>query len=145
MRRRALTLAEVVVAIGILAVAGLAVIAVFAKLVGAQSKSGHQVVARLLADQVLEEASLAGPPNWGATDITEPQIREFQLQGAPAPVPFKYRLTPTLLRDAPPANPMGKLYGLKVDVWWETDEPGQSVRDKGRLSLTAHRVVYIEE
>ena len=143
--RRGLTLAEVVVAIGILAVAGLSVLAVFVKMVGAQSKSGHQVVARLLAEQVLEESCLAGPPNWGLTDPSEEQIREFQLEGAPEPIPFRYKLGWKVLRQSEGLSQMGALYGLDVTVTWEQEVAGQPSREKGRSSHTAHRVVYIEQ
>lgn len=118
---------------------------VFVKMVGAQSKSGHQIVARLLAEQVLEESSLAGPPLWGMKDPTEEQIREFQLEGAPEPIPFRYKLNWKVLRHDPGVTQMGELYGLDVTVTWEQEVAGQPSREKGRSSHTAHRVVYIEQ
>ena len=143
MRRAGLTLAEVVVAIGILAVAGLAIISVFAKLVTSQSKSGYQTVARMLAQEVLEEASIAGPPLWGMTDPTQELTRSYRMQSSPEPVPFSYKLSVSSVRLLEYPDPMGEIYQLEVDVWWFGEGPNAGRTDLGRTSLKGFRQVYV--
>lgn len=69
-------MAEIIFALGILAVITLALLTLFTKLPGSQSKTGRDAVARALADSVLEQAVLDGPPFWGVPDpsVRKPEI-----------------------------------------------------------------------
>ncbi|MBI3929658.1 MAG: hypothetical protein HY319_29220 [Armatimonadetes bacterium] len=145
MGRSGVTLAEVVLAIGFLAVVMLSLLTVFTRLLGSQTQTAHQVVARCLAQRVLEEAVQDGPPLWGVADPTQPTTVELHVQDSETREKYTYWVRASLLRDAPPATPMGKLYLVEVEVTWWTDQPGQTRRETGKLSLKTGRAVYVEE
>ena len=63
-RRRGITLIETILALSLITIAALGLIAALTRLMVAQSSSSHQTVARMIADSVLQEARIVGPPNF---------------------------------------------------------------------------------
>lgn len=58
-------MAELVVALGVLAFVALTVIGVFLALLKTSSKNREQAMAELLSTSLLERATASGPPEWG--------------------------------------------------------------------------------
>lgn len=145
MGKKAPTLAEVVVAVGLLAVVALPLIGLFAKLLGSQSKTTHFTVANFVSNKVAERAVLAGPPNWGMNDISMPQTESTRIHHQSAMVNFSYRIIPSVLAPAPAQNPMGRLYLLEIELNWWSDDPELMRIEHGKTSVKTARVVYIEE
>jgi hypothetical protein len=140
---KGVTLAEVVLALGVLALVGLTIVGVFTKLMGAQSKSSHETVGRLLIETVAERATLAGEPNFGTTKINEWQTETVYLHNSDAPVKMSYRIKdPVPLRATQPTNPMGKLWFLPIELKWWSDDVRVGT---GKTSVETSRVVYLEE
>lgn len=142
-RRSGVTLAEVVLAIGVLAIVGLTIIGVFTKLLGSQSKSSHDTVGRFILEAVAERAVLAGPPNWGMTDPDKWEKETTFIHSVDAEVTFEHTIPVRLaLKDAPATNPMGKLYFIEIHVrWWN----GVAHAGMGQSELSTTRVVYVGE
>lgn len=137
-----LTLAEIVLAIGVLGIVALTVIGLFVKLLGSQSKSSHGTVGRFIANAVGERAALSGPPNWGMVDINVPQTETTRLHNQDALVTYTTTITATPLRSAPASNPMGELWFLEIEISWWNDEAARV--DFGKTHVKTSRVVYIE-
>ncbi len=136
-----MTLAEVILALGLLAVVGLIVVGVFTKSMGAQSKSSHATVGRLLAESIAEKAVLIGPPNWGMADIDIPETETVRLQNSDSEETYTYDIDEFVVRGATATNSLGVLYLIEITVsWWgEDDRVGM-----GKNFVKTARVVYHE-
>ena len=141
-RNRGLTLAELVIAIGLLASIIVIVIGLFVKLMNASTKGLDQTVALDIAQNKLDQAAQSSPSKWliynsEAHSVTDPRT----------PTTFHYTLTPRELTSNSAAdNKMGDMYHLDLEVYWwpEKDKEVSTRRDMGRLSVKLSRVVYIE-
>ncbi len=142
MGRRGLTLSEIIVALGLLAVASLVLLGLFSRMLASQSKSSHQTVGILMAQKIIERCSRAGPPNWGLTDITQVQTESVVVQESKASVDFSYQLTASVVAPEPSKVPMGTLYLLELKLWWWSE---QAVGGTGKSFVETSRVVYIEK
>jgi len=140
---RGLTLMEIVVSIGLVAVITLFVVGVLSRILVAGGKTAHQTAANLLAEEVLETAAVAGPPNWSfpTTDRTNwTGIRELMLPGEKANTAFHYKLQEITLRDS--EDDLGTFHQLSVKVWWYGEEPGERT-DMGKTYVELYRQVYV--
>ena len=137
---RGVTLSEVVLALGVLAIVGLTVIGVFTKLMGSQSKSSHATVGRFLMESVAERVSLSGPPDWG---VTGDQTESVYIHSQDQKVTFTYRIPSYFaLKKAPVSNPMGTLYFVNIEIeWWGGDDR----IEVGKTKLATSRVIYVED
>lgn len=148
--KKGMTLIEVVVCLTILTIAALAIIAAVTRIMIAQSVSSHHAVARMMAESVLQRASLAGPPGWltnGNTHI------EYAVVGQNRePTTFYFEVEPfAVSRTRPNGDPlfsetgssMGTLYELIVKVWWNSETAAGAV-ERGTQSLTVSRLYYHE-
>lgn len=145
-RNRGVTLAEIVVAIGLLAVASITLIGLFSKLLSTGGKSVHHAVATRLADRVLTRALREGPPNWG-TGGTMNGVARLQTHRASVATEFEYRVTvspPHEVRDG--RAQQGALYEVEVEVsWWtQATDGNKGRRGQGQLSVTVERLHYVE-
>lgn len=167
-RARGLSVLEVIVAIAVLAIAGLGIIATLTRVMVAQSSSSHETVGRILAESKLQDAILAGPANWGIPSPvdwgeTSGSISEVQSQSAvvgqnPLPTEYFYQIevvevsgqneagTPMFGIDVDPSlKKMGKLWEVNVKVWWNSDSGApQGAIERGTQTLTVSKVIYIE-
>ena len=137
-----LTLMEIVVAIGLIAVVTLLVVGTLARLLNTGGKTAHQVAGRLLAQEILETSAAAGPPRWGfpAGVGNRRGERSLLLPGDQAETRFFYKLDALRLRKSP--QDLGTMTELVVTVWWWGDEPSARA-ELGNSSLSLARTVYI--
>ena len=140
MSPRGLTLAEVIVALALLAMVVVSTVLVFLSLQGASGKTGDLTPALAYAQSQLDTAQQAGPPDWGGLSG---QRQLYSHEGG-SRVTFSHQLTATHLY-SPPSTPlpMGDLYRLEVEVYWG-EAPGLTRRGQGRLSTRLGRVVFVE-
>lgn len=138
----ALTLMEVVVATGLIAIISLLAIGVVVRLLNIGGKTAHQTAAALLAQEYLNNAASAGPPYWGfnsADQSTWTGSRSLILPNEDSATSFNYKLEAIRLRKSD--EDMGTVSQLTVTVWWNgsqaADRPGL-----GKSSLSATRIVY---
>ncbi|MGE0490330.1 MAG: hypothetical protein AB7S38_14070 [Vulcanimicrobiota bacterium] len=136
-----MSLIEVFLALTILAIAGLGLIAALTRALSVQSYSSSQTVARMLAEGVIQEAVLAGPPNWGGTGVMVRQSRVGQ-QGQP--VDFHYEVTAELVREATPDLEMGKVWQVHVRMWWSEAAGQGGGAERGTKTLNMTRMVYVQ-
>ncbi len=139
----AVTLSEVVIAVGILAIMALSVIAVFTHLLNSAAKTTDLTAGRVFAQRVLDRAVRSGPPNWGFPGGTGSQ--EITTQDRHTSTTFVYTVTPALLRsDTGLAGTAREFYFVEVQVtWWGTD-PDQARPEIGKLSTSLGQAVSFE-
>ncbi len=147
-----LSVLEVLVSITVLAVAGLGLIAALTRVMLAQNSSSHQTVARILAEGRLQDALLAGPPEWGR-DPGEPLIVPISAlvgQGQ-TPTEFLCQMVPSNPGPVPkesslkPDDSLGDLYKVTVQVSWEASGDGPALAaERGHQSVTVSRFTYVE-
>lgn len=129
---RALTLAEVVIAIALLGILLTSTLLLFTTLVGASNKSSHQSTGAYLAQTKLEECI-----RLNMYDPVPPQL-SVGLYSADKnqTTDFWYKLTTTPIAPQPGLYPRAHL--IEVEVWWwNKAHPGQ-----GRLSTHLSRLHY---
>lgn len=141
--KRALTLMEIVISIGLVAVITLFVVGVLSRILITGGKTAHQTAANLLAEEILEAAAVDGPPGWSfdSTDRTTWEgRRELLLPGEKSITPFHYRLEELTLRDAD--EDLGTFHQISVKVWWTGEEP-EYRPDLGKTYVEVFRRVYV--
>ena len=134
---------EIVIAIGLIAVISLLVIGTLARLLATGGKTAHQTAAGLLAQEVLDSAVAAGPPNWGfASSLIADWKGEkgLILPGDQTVTPFKYKVEVLRLRQSP--QDLGTMSQVTATVWWWGDVPDSRV-EQGKTWVSATRTVYI--
>jgi prepilin-type N-terminal cleavage/methylation domain-containing protein len=142
-RKRGLTLSEIIVALGVMAVVSLTVIGLFSKLLISTQKSSQVVTADLLCKAILEEAVREGPPNWGVGG-------DFSVNGGKATLytseekktGYNYQVQPNRVHTD---DKMGELWEVTVNVSWWGDrvDTTRTRQGMGRLSRELTRIVYI--
>ena len=157
MKRRGLTMGEMVVAVGLLGILVVFVALLFTRLLAASTKGSHQTVGMLFAQRRIDAAQRGGPPNWGtAQPLPEDADGDFRettsgeegvyFQDDQSQTSFYYRFTADRIK----ADAMGSLYRLSVDVvWWPStaDVASKARRSDvghgtGNKSVTLSRVFY---
>ena len=143
-RHLGLTLAEIMLTLGLMSVISLVIIGLFSRLLLTSKKSSQATTANLLAQSIMDRAVREGPPNWGkGTDYTvnggkaslytteEKKKTEYVFEIHHDPV----------LDDAK----MGELWKLQVVVSWWTDTPDSQAgrANMGRMSRELTRTVYV--
>ncbi len=142
---KGLTLAELVVAIGLLAAIGLTLIGLFSQLLSSSAKNSDLTAGRLFAQRVLDRAVRSGPPDWGVGSGLYAGGAAITTQDQATQTTFVYSLTPALLkRDTGITGTSRELYFVEVEVaWWQTG--GSPNREGiGRLFTTTGQSVYVE-
>lgn len=166
--RRGLSVLEVIIAIAVIAIAGLGIIATLTRIMVSQSTSSHETVGRLVAESVLQRAVLAGPDEWGIPDppdwgssVTKrsaTQTVEAMVGQNDGPTEYLYYVEVIEVSnqnesgdgmfgvDADPTlTTMGVLWEVKVTLWWNADASGpQAAVERGTQRLSVSKVVYIE-
>ncbi len=140
-RRSGLTLSEIVMSLGILALAALVIVGVFLALIKSSAKNREQVMAELLSQSVLDRAASEGPSGWGVKrQIGERLEAELENDGSR----FFYQVDPVRI-EAATADPAGQSWEVTVTVgWWTTGSRGleQSRVGFGNQYVKAVRSVY---
>ena len=143
-----MTVLEVLVSFGLIAVAALGIIATMTRLVFAQSSSSHQTVATIIAESKLEEAVLAcNSDGLMSATVSKNSVRAAVGQQE-VPTEFFYAVTVTkILKGTSWASGrnMGDLYEFKITVTWNGDEDGpRGAVERGAQTVVETRVVYLE-
>lgn len=124
-RAKGLTLAEVVLAMGILAFLALLVVGVFLALLKSSAKNREQAMAELLTEKFLEKAAAEGPPDWGVgkekvgTRLEEEPLELDRTAGKELDrTRFFYQVDSELL-ETEPKTTAGATWRITVTVgWW---------------------------
>ncbi len=129
-RRFGLTLAEVVLATGILGFIALTVVGVFLALLRTSAKNREQASAELLTESLLERAAVSGPPGWGIDGQIGVRITVAQPTGSAR---FFYQVDPLRINTGGSHEP-GETWQVTTTVgWWLED---------GSSNLEASRVGF---
>ena len=137
-KQQGLTLIEIIVTLMLFAVAGLALIGVFTKLLVKASVDSDTLAAELLAHTILERAKAEGPPNWGVLSLAPAShSQEIHSADRTQPTTFLYRLEVNSIE----SHSLGEVYNLNVNVEWGS--AGKSV-GKGRQILERNSLFYDE-
>lgn len=143
-RARGLTLGEVMVSITLLSLMLVTTIVLFTQLLASTTKNGYLESASVLADRVLEQATLnpsSSPPAYPPLTTGSEQLL---VEGEERSTEFLYRLEATPVAD--PAG-TGERWFLEVEVrWWTDDIEGKSAgrQGYGELKTTQSRLVYVK-
>ena len=142
-RRNAFTVAELIVAIGFLAIIAVVVVGLFVRLTTSSSKSADQSVALEVASRLLDEYAGATPESW--KDASSQQ--DLQTRDPGSKTTFYYRFRSKQIDDT--KSLMGDLYRLDVDVYWWPEDPTKLTktpnrRDYGKLEVHLARCVFVE-
>lgn len=139
--QRALSIAELVMAIGLLALMLLSCIQLFTQLLASNGKNRGDLAAITFATHVLEAVVEGGSATTGsgvqAAYATDPN----------SAVQYYYEVTrQPLPHDNQPATGIYTGgYQLRVQVWWNSDSAAQLKPGVGLLSATVSRFVYTRE
>lgn len=154
-----MTVAELVLAIGLLGLAIVFVLALFTRLISSSTKSSSQTVGLLLAQRRLDQAMREGPPSWGANLSTVPDLPLYEDTQSIANSVYqhddqnKVDYWQHFRAERVQRKSMGSLWKLTADVvWWPADGSAATVKDvntthsdQGRLSVTLERVYYFQD
>lgn len=139
-RWAAFTVAELVVAIGLLAVIAVVVIGLFVRITASSSKSADQTVALEIANRVLDQYANSSPADWE----TASSKQDLQTRDPASKTTFHYHLESRPLTHS--TSNMGDMYRLDVNVyWWTNREAEDTRRDYGRLRVRLSRCVFVEQ
>lgn len=147
---RGLTLAELVVAAGILGFVGLSVIGVFLVLLNATAKNREQAQAEMLAERLLETACVQGPPGWGVDGGIGVRKQETAQKDGTT---FFYQVdpvkVPSLSMATIDSNYIGDTWQVAVTVgWWQEGVSGSLENSRSGLGdqyVKAARTVYYRD
>ncbi len=140
LRARAFTIAELIVAIGLLAIIAVVIIGLFVRLTTSSSKSVDQSVAMEVANRFLDEYVDASPSQWDAVNSNV----QLQTHDPVSKTTFYYKLRHRLVSS--PAAQMGDLYRLDMAVsWCPNADPNLPRRDYGKLQVHLSRLVFVED
>lgn len=122
-RASGLTLAEIVLAMGILAFIALTVVGVFLALLQSSAKNREQAMAELLTESLLEKAAAVGPPDWGVRGQIGIQKKAEDEWEFPSDGPtFFYQLDPVKV-DTRPDSAAGETWKITATVgWWLAED-----------------------
>lgn len=139
---RGLTIAEVIIALAILAFVALMVIGIFTALIKASAKNREQAMAELLTEALLERAITEGPQGWGVNSLVGQRLAAQEEQDGTL---FFYQVTPVYLHSEA-VNPVGSLYRVDVIVGWWTDGARSLEQSKtgfGNRFVKGSRTAYV--
>jgi len=144
--RGGVTLAEVILSLGLLAIILVCVIGLFQNLLASTTKSSDLTVATIVAQQRLNELVAQREQNLAAYGMDFPTSvvnQELYTHDSATATTFHHRATSELLYLDPA---IGKTYFLEVLVYWFTADPNQVAKNRmgqGKMSVKMGRVVYV--
>ncbi len=114
----------------------------FTQLLASTTKNGHLETASVLADRVLEQASLNPASSSPAYPTVFQGEDEIMVEGEEKPTRFLYQLEATQVGDV---SSGGERWFLEVQVsWWSNDVKAASRAGYGNLSTRQSRLVYVK-
>lgn len=145
-RRHGVTLAEIILALGLLGIILVCVVGLFQNLLASTTKSSDLTVASVLAQQRLNELVGQRAQNladYGMDFPADVVSREIYTHDSSTATTFHQRATSELLFIDPD---VGKTYFIEVQVHWASTDPNQASANKagqGQTSVKMGRVVYV--
>lgn len=136
-------MAEILIALSLLAVLAVTVIGVFSKLLLAGSKDAHREVGLRLAEKHLSQAARTGPPDWGGgTGAGRSYNGKARLAAERDGLTTEYLYSVRVNEEE--RTPLGILEKVRVDVeWWPSSTGADKMRrEQGRLSVSLEQLVY---
>lgn len=130
---RALTLLEVVVSFGILAVLFLSLSILFLNLLGSSTKSAHKTAAMIFAEEVIE--SVIRKEEF--VSVTEPIAERLSATSSERATQFFYTIDCQTIPEEPSVHSGGVFITVRV-TWWD-DNPDAERAGQGKLSTEAGR------
>lgn len=139
-------MAELVAALGLIALLLLLVMGLFVRLNVSSSKSTDKAVALELASKVLEIQAGSSPPLWELEAQKTNAAQGLELRAPGSNTNFYYTFSYQRISDASDSQ-MGDLYRLDVSVhWWPESSKADHTRGSyGRLQVHLARVVFVEQ
>jgi Tfp pilus assembly protein PilV len=144
--RAGMSLAEVMLAVGLLGLILVAVIGLFHSLLSSTSKSGDLTAATVLAQHRLNELVAQQPQNlttYGLDFPAEVVTKGLYTHDSKTSTDFYTQAEPELLYID---NKVGKAYYLQVTVFWWTADNSKTTATRaghGKQSVTIGRMVYV--
>ena len=143
--RRGLTVAEVVVALGLLSILVIVVLGLFTQLLASTTKNTLLQAGTLHADRVLNETIRNVRPSPPAFDLVSMDQEGIYTHDETNLTIFYHTLTATPVVTYN-VNEPGETWELEVEVNWWAADPNDPTRVRpgyGKLFTKQHRVVYI--
>ena len=144
--RRGVSLAEVMLAVGLLGIILISVIGLFQNLLTSTTKSTDLTAATVMAQERLNELVAAQPihlATYGTDFPTQVIGQGIYAHDSQSQTTFYHKATPELLKDEPG---FGRTYYLEVQVFWNTADPNVVAKNRmgqGQQSVKMGRVVYV--
>lgn len=114
----------------------------FTQLLASTTKNGHLETASVLADRVLEKASLNPAPSSPAYPAVFQGEDQIMVEGEEKPTRFLYQLEASQVGDV---STGGERWFLEVRVsWWSSDVRKASRSGYGNLTTHQSRLVYVK-
>lgn len=132
-----MTLAELVLAVGLLTIMFVAMVGLFANLLGSATKSSNLTAGSYFARQRLEEA-IRQDVYWPVPADAKVGIYTTDKDSQTT---FFHRVSSVSV----PPSPTGQYkqaYYVSVEVWWWSESPGQERAGQGKLSTRIGRLHY---
>ena len=127
------TITEVLISLWLLLFIGGALVATFAYIRKSGSVSADRAAAILMADEMLERASKAGPPDWGLDTLTGTSTIATEVGGDNN---YDWSLEASQLE----SSSLGSLHKLELSLDWTNHQGGA---ERGKRSLVRSRLVYL--
>lgn len=134
-RRSGHTLGEVIIALALLGVVLAFLVGLFVRLFAASGKGLDSTIALQMAESLMSQANDAQPSKWDTLNRDE-LVYNRDPQN---PQTFHSRLTYVMLEE----EPMGDVYQLQVEVYWNDAGPSYSRRDVGKQSISLNKIIYV--
>lgn len=145
-RRKGITLAEVILAVGLLGLILVSVIGLFQSLLSSTTKSSDLTTATALAEDRLNELIAQRPiylSTYGVDFPTQVLQQGVYVHDSADQTTFYTQANPEVLYDDPA---VGKTYYLEVEIFWGTADPTARAATRagqGLQSIKMGRVVYV--
>lgn len=126
-------------AIWLLTFVGAGLIATFTFMAKGSQVSAERAAGELLAENLVQTAVKAGPPDWGQPALTGTSVA--QTGDAGSTTTYQWTITPLEIESAT----LGKFFQITVDLSWHDTSRGPVAVERGSGKLKRTRQVYIED
>lgn len=145
MQRRGLTIGELVIATGLLALMVVTVMVLFGQMLESTTKNALMSQGSFFAEAVIEREIYRLADTAGAIAPATYAQDWISVNDDTNQTRFLYRVESTRV-DLIPGQDMGNSFAIEVEVrWWQDnmDGPAQNRRGYGKMYLKRSRVVYV--
>lgn len=136
-RSSGLSIAEIVLALGLLGVLITALLGLFTQLLASSTKNVDQSTAIQIAEDALDDCARRDPALWSLD--TQKVIYSHSTESN---APMRCKVTAQLVNGSD--NPMGDLYRVEASVTWWGQSQGKSREGFGQQEVHLNRMLYVE-